>query len=321
VERPLRTRFAPTPSGDLHLGGALTALVAFVRARASGGRFVVRVEDLDPPRTVAGATARIAEDLDWLGLAEDEGIARGGPYPPYAQSERFGLYEETIRRLGERVYPCTCSRAEIARAATAPHLGEEGPRYPGTCRDPRNRRPDRAPALRFRVEDGPAARVDWVDRFAGAQREDVAARVGDFVLRRADGVFAYQLAVIVDDCAMQIDEVVRGDDLLGSTARQIMLARALGQRPPTYGHLPVVRGPDGERLAKRHQSGTRGTTVRELRAAGFSPAEILDELARALGVDVGPSRSRDEALERLIDHADALRPTTWTPPPRWCEPR
>ncbi|MFI5300931.1 MAG: glutamate--tRNA ligase family protein, partial [Polyangiales bacterium] len=176
----MRGRFAPSPTGDLHLGGALVAIASYLRVRARGaGAYVVRVEDLDPPRIVAGAEARIFEDLAWLGVTSDEDPHVGGPYGPYRQSERGENYRTAIAALEARglVYPCTCSRAEIARASSAPHEGEEGPRYPGTCRDPARRRSDRAAALRVRLPDD--ATIAFEDLACGAIEQDVAATVGD----------------------------------------------------------------------------------------------------------------------------------------------
>lgn len=318
----IRARFAPSPTGDLHLGGALCALAAFVRARASGGAFVVRMEDLDPPRVVAGAAARILDDLDWLGLREDEGPRAGGAYGPYVQSARFDRYAAALEQLAARglIYPCTCSRAEIARLASAPHAGEEGPRYPGLCREG-VRAPGRPAAIRLRVDALEGARaVAFDDLVLGPRVEDVVASVGDFVLRRADGVWAYQLAVAYDDGAMAIDEVWRGDDLLGSTARQLVLERALALPTPRYGHLPVVRGPDGERLAKRHQAGLRGSTIAELREEGVTAGEVLAELGAWLGLDAPPDEG---ALPALLAAARArpITPRAATVPPRWIRVR
>lgn len=283
--RPLRTRFAPSPTGDLHFGGAWCALASWLIARRSGGAFVLRVEDVDVGRVVEGSEARILEDLRWLGLEWDEGPDRGGPFASYRQSERAREHERALADLAARglAYPCDCSRKEIAAAASAPHAGEEL-RYPGTCRDADPKRPmKRAPALRLRVPDG-LEPVAFVDAVRGPQREDVASAAGDFVLQRGDGAVSYQLACAFDDAAMEIDLVVRGDDLLASTARQLLLMRLLGfERAPRYAHVPLVVGADGSRLSKRSQA----ITVRSLRARGVSPEAIVSELARGLGLHQG----------------------------------
>lgn len=276
-----RGRFAPSPTGDLHLGSVATALVAWLSARAAGGRLVLRVEDLDGPRVVAGAEARQLDDLAWLGLDWDEGPDAGGPHAPYRQSERGAHYEAALARLAARdlLYRCDCSRAEIAAVASAPHPGDEGPRYPGTCRRAgmAERRWKRPPALRLRVPPGTVA-VE--DRLQGRVAQDVAAEVGDFVLQRGDGVYAYQLACVADDVAMGVTEVVRGADLLASAPRQALLAELLGATPPAFAHVPLVVGADGARLAKR----AHGITVRDRRAAGATPAEVVALLARTLGL-------------------------------------
>lgn len=282
----LRTRFAPSPTGDLHLGGAWTALASWRLARAAGGATVLRVEDIDTPRVVPGSVARILEDLAWLGLDWDEGPARGGPHAPYTQSERTRSYHEALLALTSAglVYPCDCSRAEIARSASAPHAGEELV-YPGTCRDaPQDRVMKRSPALRLRVPAG--AQLGFEDLVRGRIEQQVDISVGDFVLCRGDGVFAYQLVVAVDDAAMRISHVVRGGDLLASTARQILLMRLLGtaeEHIPAYAHLPMVVAADGERLAKR----ARSATIRGLRARGITADEIKDRLGRGLGLVTG----------------------------------
>jgi glutamyl-tRNA synthetase len=209
-----RGRFAPSPTGELHLGSAATAVVCAAAAMRAGGALVLRMEDLDTPRVVAGAAEAILDDLRWLGLRWDEGPDVGGPSAPYAQSKRAPLYEAALADLARRglTYLCDCSRAEIARVASAPHAGEEGPRYPGTCRahGMRARAFKRSPAVRLAVPEGT---ITVHDRVLGPLSEDVARTTGDFVLRRGDGVFAYQLAVVADDLAMGITEVVRGADL------------------------------------------------------------------------------------------------------------
>ncbi len=279
----VRTRFAPSPTGDLHVGGAWTALASWVVARRAGGESLLRVEDIDTPRVVAGSRERIEEDLLWLGLDWDEA--------PLLQSARGPRYEEAIAALAAQglVYPCDCSRAEIARVASAPHEGEEAV-YPGTCRDSDPAREmKRAPALRVRV---PEEVVAFDDAVFGRVAQNLAREAGDFVLRRGDGVYAYQLAVVVDDAASGITDVVRGRDLAASTARQIWLARALGAPTPSYAHVPLVVAPGGARLEKR----TRGAKIRDLREAGVPAATILGALAHGLGLTPSPAPSTAAAI-------------------------
>jgi glutamyl-tRNA synthetase len=287
-----RGRFAPSPTGDLHLGSAASALVAWLAARQEGGVLVLRVEDIDAPRVIPGCEAEQLCDLRWLGLDWDEGPDVGGPFGPYRQSERGALYDEalaSLRRLGA-TYLCDCSRAEIARVASAPHPGEEGPPYPGTCRDlPQERELKRPGAVRLRVA---RRTIAFVDRFQGAANEDVRDHVGDFVLRRGDGVYAYQLAVVVDDDAMRISEVVRGADLLGSTARQIVLAEMLGGAARAHAHHPLLVGPDGARLAKR----ARGIGVADFRRGGVRPETVIGALAHALGLIERPEPMKPRDL-------------------------
>jgi glutamyl-tRNA synthetase len=256
------------------MGIARTALIAWLRARACGGALVMRIEDLDPPRVVPGAAEAICADLRWLGLDWDEGPDVGGAHGPYAQSERFDSYERAIEELRAHglVFECTCSRKELA-IMSAPHGDAElGPRYPGTClRVPP--REDRPASLRFRMPRGEA----FVDAVRGPQAE---SEPDDFVVRRADGLYAYQLAVVVDDIAMGITEVVRGDDLLSSTPRQIALYRALGKEPPAFAHVPLLLGFDGTRLSKRAGS----ASIAERRSAGARPEEVIGELATSLGL-------------------------------------
>jgi glutamyl-tRNA synthetase len=263
---------------------------------------VLRVEDIDPPRVVKGSADRILEDLAWLGLAADEG--------PLYQSERTAVYEAALETLGRKglTYPCDCSRAEIARVASAPHPGEEGPRYPGTCRDASPTRVfKRPPAIRLRVPDD--ARITFEDALFGPQEEDVGARVGDFVLRRGDDVFAYQLAVAVDDAEMAITDVVRADDLLGSTARQILIMKLLGHaNVPRYVHVPLVVAADGSRLAKR----TLRSTVRELRERGITAPQIVQALAEGLGLAGATSTLAEIAA--TLQEPSAWRRTPWPIP-------
>lgn len=250
----------------------------------------MRVEDIDGPRVVDGAAEKICEDLRWLGIDWDEGPDVGGASGPYTQSARDDIYREALAKLELRgsVYPCTCTRKEIQQAASAPHGVEGlGTRYPGTCRNgPRH--PERPAAMRFRMPEPPPNVEDLL-----TGHHDASAWGGDFVVRRADGVWAYQLAVVVDDAAMAITEVVRGDDLLPSTPRQLALFASLGMTPPRYLHLPLVMGADGKRLAKRDQS--RG--LRALRDAGWTPERVRAWLATSLGMSVGNAPS----MQALID--------------------
>jgi glutamyl-tRNA synthetase len=286
-----RGRYAPSPTGALHLGNLRTALLAWLFARTRGGEFVLRIEDLDRPRVVPGASEQMLADLRWLGLDWDEGPDVGGPYAPYTQSERQTIYTEHLQRLDKTglIYPCYCSRAEIARAASAPH-GEEGPRYPGTCRNLSNaqrRRHEaegRRPALRLRVADERV--VAFTDLLAGPVSQHVQQAVGDFILRRSDGIFAYQFAVVVDDGLMRINQIVRGSDLLSSTARQILLFEALGFPIPTFAHVPLWLDSSGQRLSKRIQS----AGLAPLRAANATPEQIIGQLAASYNL-VAPSET------------------------------
>jgi glutamyl-tRNA synthetase len=277
-----RGRLAPSPTGRLHFGHARTFLVAWLRARQAGGQLVLRMEDIDTPRVVPGAAQAILDDLRWLGLDWDEGPDVGGPFAPYVQSARVGHYAEAAATLQARglVYPCTCSRKDI-QEASAPHGVEGlGLRYPGTCRE-RPSHPDRPAARRFRMPEPPST---FQDGLHGAV--DTREWGGDFVVQRADGLWAYQLAVVVDDAAMAITEVVRGDDLLPSTPRQLALYAALDLEPPRFFHLPLVLGADGQRLSKRHGA----ASIAELRAAGLTPEGVVGRLAQSLAlVDDGVS--------------------------------
>ncbi|HEY7341928.1 MAG TPA: tRNA glutamyl-Q(34) synthetase GluQRS [Ktedonobacterales bacterium] len=283
--QPVRGRYAPSPTGVLHLGNLRTALLAWLFARAAGGRFVLRIEDLDLPRSRRGAAQVMLADLRWLGLDWDEGPDVGGLLGPYVQSMRQALYDEAIAQLREKglIYPCYCTRAELAQIASAPQ-GDEGPRYPGICRylTARERATreasGRRPALRFIAPELP---VKFDDLLYGTISESVAATVGDFIVRRSDGIVSYQLAVVVDDALMGITQVVRGEDLLASTARQLALYAALEYpRPREYAHVPMMTDAEGMRLAKRDAA----AGLDALRAAGYAPVQFLKSLAASCGL-------------------------------------
>ncbi len=312
--RPVRGRFAPSPTGELHIGNARTALLGWLQVRAQGGKFVLRVEDLDQPRVVPGSLERQLEALRALGIDWDEGPGVGGPFAPYVQIERLDLYQRAFDRLAsqDRLFPCFCSRAELARAATAPHgAADDGPPYPGTCRtlstaQRAEREKTRAPSWRFRVEPG---EVRFVDRVAGEVTQDVEREVGDFVVRRSDGVFAYQLAVVVDDGAMEMSDVLRGADLLPSTPRQIQLYAALGVEAPRFAHVPLVLGPAGERLSKRDGA----VSVTELLDRGVSAAQLVAELASLCGIDGATAKSARDLLPGFDLQRVAQEAPRWNP--------
>jgi glutamyl-tRNA synthetase len=281
-------RYAPSPTGALHVGNVRTALLAWLDVRSLGGRFILRMENLDPMRSSDEAAQGIVEDLRWLGLDWDEGPDVGGAHGPYVQSQRGALYRSAAEGLVESglAFRCSCSRAEVARAANAPHAGEDGPRYPGSCRQGALH-PERPQSTRLVVGPGSAP---FLDLLHGPQSFDVAAAVGDFIVARADGVAAYQLAVMLDDALMGVTRVMRGDDLLASTPRQLLVARALGLTPPAYGHVPLMLGEDGHRLAKRGGA----LSLQALRAAGVRPEAVVGFLARSAGLEIpGPVSARE----------------------------
>ena len=301
---PVAGRFAPSPTGDLHLGNLRTALVAWLAARSTGRRFLVRMEDLDRVTSSVEHELRQLADLAALGLDWDGDVVR--------QSERFDLYRAEVERLSDagRVYPCYCTRREIreeiAAAASAPHVHLPDGAYPGTCRDLTDEQraaresAGRRPALRLRT-DGDLIEVD--DLIAGAS----SGAVDDVVLVRGDGVPAYNLAVVVDDGMQGVDQVVRGDDLLSSTPRQILLQRLLGIATPAYLHIPLVLGPDGDRLAKRHGA----VTLADVAAAGWTAGRVLSLLGASLGSLAAPGET--VGSDRLVARFDpAMLPRTPT---------
>jgi glutamyl/glutaminyl-tRNA synthetase len=273
VNSSYRGRIAPSPTGYLHLGHASTFWTAFERSRSAGGTLVFRNEDLDPQRARLEFAAAMFEDLRWFGINWQEGPDIGGPFGPYEQSRRREFYLAAWRDLVKRgyVYPCTCSRKDLAQSAQAPHDGDDEPVYPGTCRSRVLERVPESPAglnWRFRVPDG--ERVSFNDLRMGETTYQAGLDFGDFVVWRRDDVPAYQLAVVVDDDAMRITEVVRGEDLLRSTARQILLQRGLGYQQPAYYHCPLIKDEAGQRLAKRNDA----LSLRELRSRGAEPAQL-----------------------------------------------
>jgi glutamyl-tRNA synthetase len=291
-------RLAPSPTGALHLGNVRTFAIAWLRARAAGGRVVLRIEDLDHPKDKPGADREAVEDLEWLGFDWDE---------TFRQSERRDIYRAALDRLVASgfAYPCVCSRRDVESAQSAPHSGEQL-RYAGACRgrfagwDEAFRflnppsdapgRPPRLPCWRFRVDGG--TRVEFEDAFAGRFSMDVAEALGDFPLARDPDGAGYTLAVVVDDAAMGVTEVVRGDDLLPATPAQILVQRALGLPTPSYCHVPLVVGPDGRRLAKRHGD----TRIAAFREAGAAPEDVIGVVAASCGWHAPGGRASLEDL-------------------------
>ena len=268
----LRGRFAPSPSGRMHLGNLFSGLLAWLSVRAAGGVMVLRMEDLDPDRCKEEYAAQLADDLRWLGLDWDEGYGKGGPHGPYRQSERTELYAAAFHALEHRglIYPCFCTRAERL-AASAPHRSDGQAVYSGRCRHLTEKQREelaqtRRPAWRLEVPD---REVDFLDGVQGFFAENLLRDCGDFILRRSDGVYAYQLAVVYDDGAMAINQVVRGRDLLDSTPRQLYLYGLLGLTPPEFYHVPLLVAPDGRRLSKRERDLDMGALRQR-----FTPAEL-----------------------------------------------
>ena len=276
-------RFAPSPTGPLHAGSLVAALASWLDARAHGGRWLVRIEDVDGPRCVPGAAEALLQQLVFLGMAPDE--------TPVWQSQRGEHYQEALDGLVARelAYPCACSRKDIEQALAVQGIGRQRHGelvYPGTCRHGLAGR--QARAWRLLV---PVGCVPWTDRRLGLQTQDVAAEVGDFVLKRADGLWAYQLAVVVDDAAQDITHVVRGEDLADNTARQLLLQQALGLPAPLYLHAPLVLGPDGEKLSKQNGAAA-------LRAG--EPLAVLNDAATVLGLPASRQPNVADALAAWV---------------------
>ena len=297
MNRALRGRFAPSPSGRMHLGNLFSALLAWLSVRAAGGTLVLRIEDLDPDRCREEYVRQLADDLEWLGLDWDEGYGRGGPHGPYHQSRRTERYAQAFYRLNELgiLYPCFCTRAERL-AASAPHRSDGLAVYSGKCRtlsaaerEALERR--RRPAWRAAVPDREKA---FVDGLQGAYAENLLRDGGDFIVRRSDGVYAYQLAVVVDDADMGVTQVVRGRDLLSSTPRQLWLYDILGLTPPEFCHVPLLLAPDERRLSKRERDLDMGA----LRAR-YQPEELVGLLACLAGQQARPE---PVAARELVNH-------------------
>jgi glutamyl-Q tRNA(Asp) synthetase len=280
-----RGRFAPSPTGPLHFGSLVSALASWLDARAHGGTWLVRIEDIDGPRTVPGAAGDILATLERFGMKADA--------PPVWQSQRIGRYQEALEQLRATgvIYPCGCTRKEIADSLLHEHARNTTLAYRGTCRNGLHGKPARA--WRLRVPDGSAAEIAFEDRWQGIQTQNLATEVGDFVLKRADGQWAYQLAVVVDDTDAGITHIVRGADLMDSTARQIYLQRCLGAPTPHYLHVPVVTNKAGEKLSKQN-----GATALD----ASQPMEALLAAARHLELDLGDAirPSQDAFYARAI---------------------
>lgn len=284
-------RYAPSPTGPLHLGNLQTALAAWLHCRLRNGLLILRMEDLDQPRVRPGARAGIMADLAWLGLDWDEGPAVD-QLGLYDQSCRDALYRREFARLQAQglLYPCSCSRKDVVEAAGAPHGASGLAIYPGTCR----RKAAHAGPLCWRLAVPPGT-VHFDDGRLGPQSQEVSRQVGDFVVLRADGVWSYQFACVVDDALMGVNQVVRGADLLESTARQILLFQLLGQAPPRYWHYPLRLDDQGRKLSKRDQA----CSLSPMRQQGMTRGQVLDLLCSGLGLNLPKSESAAQLLAML----------------------
>ncbi len=294
----IRTRFAPSPTGYMHLGNVWIAFLNWLWTKQQGGEVVLRIEDIDRQRCHTEYICAIEEDLEWLGLSYDEGPRGNYFYGQPLQSERFPLYEEILGKWQEDglIYPCYCTRARLHSISSAPHEGEALPVYDGHCRDLADSERavmTKAPSWRIRMEE---ACESFTDLFCGSHERALLSKADDFVVRRADGMVAYQLAVSIDDGAMGITHVLRGNDLLSSTYYQLYLLRKLGYEPPTYGHLPLLVDETGVRLSKRQQ----GITIREMKESGMKAEDIIGKLLYLAGaISKEMPVSADEALRNI----------------------
>lgn len=301
TKRPVVGRFAPSPSGRLHLGNLGCSLLAWLSAKSKGGKIILRIEDLDATRCPRSFADQIRQDLEYLGLYWDEGAGVGGDAQPYYQSECAPIYDKVYAQLESKglLYPCFCSRAAL-HAASAPHRSDGDVIYPGTCRnlsaeEQAQRRKTKAPAIRVIVPD---REIAFVDGHLGPYQENLATDCGDFVVRRGDGVYAYQLAVTVDDARMGVTEVVRGADLLSSTPRQLYLYQTLGLQAPEFYHCPLLLAAGGRRLSKRD-----GDDSLENLRAKYTAAEIIGKLAWVYGLQDSPTPAMPQDLVAGFDWA------------------
>ena len=305
----VRTRIAPSPTGDPHVGTAYVALFNLCFARQHGGQFILRIEDTDQARSTAESEQDILKALRWLGLNWDEGPDVGGPHGPYRQSERIERFDAALEALvaNDAVYACTCSRAQVRAAQSAPHLHESGERpYPGTCRGAGETLAPTRGGYRLDVERSASDAVcTWHDQWLGAMQEDVRTTCGDFLLGRP-GAPSYQLAVVVDDAAMGVTDVIRGRDLLGSTARQRLLHGQLNNAPPLFGHHPLLVDDQGHKLSKRD----RGLTLSGLREGGARPEQVIAAVARAIGLTTDASLSAVDFMN-LLNESPPWRDGPW----------
>ena len=290
-------RYAPSPTGPLHLGNLRTALLAWLHARSQGGQLILRMDDLDAPRNKPGSAEQILRDLEWLGLNWDGAVVY--------QSRRSDSYQSAFERLQStgRVFPCRCSRKDIEEALSAPDHQRRSASYPGTCRPENNPapfKPDEEVAWRFRVDD---TELGFDDEILGPQRANLATHPGDFIIRRKDGIFAYQLASVVDDGELGVTDIIRGEDLLDSTARQIALFQALGYPVPRFWHVPLMLDATGRKMGKRDGA----ESLAEMGAYDELPAQVLSILAESLGWENADPPTCPEDLLSAFE-AGSLRP-------------